>query len=87
MMKNFNSKYFLSFAILFISFAAMAQKDTNSVKAFKDIHKIQETDRHLEKEIKRKELQKAPSQIYVDTKAASKAIKKEKYKRKKKTNH
>jgi predicted tellurium resistance membrane protein TerC len=86
MMKNFKSKYFFSFAILFISFAAMAQKDTNSIKAFKDIHKIQDTDRHLEKEIKKKELQKAPSLLYLDS-SKSQAIKKEKCRRKKKTNH
>ena len=86
MMKNFNSKYFFSFAILFISFAAMAQKDTNSVKAFKDINKIQETDRHFEEEIKKKELQKAPSLLCLDS-TGSQMIKKEKYRRKKKINH
>lgn len=82
-MKNSDFKYFFSSAVLFISFEAMAQKDTSSVKAFKDIHKTQETDHYLEKEIKKKELQKAPSQIYVDTTAASKTIKKKKYRRKK----
>ena len=85
-MKNPDSKYFFSFALLFISFAAMAQKDTNSVKAFKDIHKTEETDRHLEKEIKKKELQKDPSLLYLDSNR-SQVIKKEKNKRKKKTNH
>jgi hypothetical protein len=86
MMKNFNSKYFFSFVMLFISFAAMAQKDTSSVKAFKDIHKIQEPDRHLEKEIKKKELQQAPSLLYLDS-SRSQAIKKEKCRRKNKINH
>lgn len=85
-MKNFNSKYFFSVAMLFISFAAMAQKDTNSVKPFKDIDKTEETDRHLEKEIKKKELQKAPSLLYLDS-SKSQAIKKEKCRRKKKANH
>ena len=84
-MKNFNSKYFFS-AMLFISFAAMAQKDTNSIKPFKDIHKTQETDRYLEKEIKKKELQKAPSLLCMDF-TKSQVIKKEKYRRKKKINH
>ena len=85
-MKNPDLKYFFSFALLFISFAAIAQQDTHSIKAFKDIHKKQETDRHLEKEIKKQELQKAPSLLYFDS-TKSQVIKKEKYRRKKKTNH
>jgi hypothetical protein len=85
-MKNPDLTYFFSFSLLFISFAAIAQKDTNSVKAFKDIHKTEETDRHLEKEIKKNELQKAPSVLYLDS-TKSPVIKKEKYRRKKTTNH
>jgi len=85
-MKNPDLKYFFSFALLFISFAAIAQQDTNSVKAFKDIHKTEETERHLEREIKKKELQKAPSLLYLDS-TKSQVIKKEKYRRKKKTNY
>ena len=85
-MKTPDSKYFFSFALLFISFAAIAQQNTNSVKAFKDINKTEETDRHLEKEIKKKELQKAPSQLYLDS-TKSQVIKKEKYRRKKKPHH
>ena len=84
-MKNPDLKYFFSFALLFISVAAIAQQDTNAVKAFKDIHKTEETDRHLEREIKKKELQKAPSLLYLDS-TMSQVIKKEKYRRKKKTN-
>jgi len=80
-MKNYNSKYFFSFGILFISFAAVAQRDTNSVKAFKDIHKTQETDKHLEKKIKKQELQKAPAKLHVDTTVPRK-LKKEIYWRK-----
>jgi predicted tellurium resistance membrane protein TerC len=85
-MKNPDLKYFFSLVLLFISVAAIAQQDTNSVKAFKDIHKTEETDRHLEKEIKKKELQKAPSLLYLDS-TKSQVIKQEKYRRKKKTNH
>jgi hypothetical protein len=85
-MKNPDLKYFSPFALLFISFAAIGQQDTNSVKAFKDIHKTEETDRHLEKEIKKKELQKTPSLLYLDS-TKSQVIKQEKYRRKKKTNH
>lgn len=85
-MKNPDLKYFFSFALLFISFTAIAQQDTHSVKAFKDIHKTGETDRHLEKELKKKELQKAPSLLYLDS-IKSQVIKKEKYRSKKKTNH
>lgn len=62
----------------------MAQKDTNSVKPFKDIYKTQETDRHLEKEIKKKELQEAPSLLYLES-TRSQVIQKEKCRRKKKT--
>jgi predicted tellurium resistance membrane protein TerC len=85
-MKNPDLKYFFSLVLLFISVTAIAQQDTNSVKAFKDIHKTEETDRHLEKEIKKKELQKAPSLLYLDS-TKSQVIKQEKYRRKKKTNH
>ncbi len=84
-MKNSCNKFFSVTIALAISFTTMAQEDTNSVKAFKDIYKNQETDRHLEKEIKKKELQKAPSQIIVaNDSTALKMTKKEKCRMKKK---
>lgn len=72
-------------AVILISCTALAQSDSNSTRPFKDINKTQETDRHLEKEIKKKELQKAPSQIIAanDT-TALRMIKKDKCRKKKK---
>ena len=69
------------------SINAMSQKDSNSTRAFKDIYKTQETDRVLGREIKKKELQKTPSQIVLaDTATKTKLIKKDSYRKKKKTN-
>ncbi len=84
-MKNTLYEYFSFVAALLISCTAMAQSDTSSVKPFKDIHKTQETDRHLEKEIKKKELLQAPSQIIVvNDSSALKTTKKHKCRKKKK---
>ena len=67
------------------SFSVIAQSDTGSAKPFKEIYKTQETDRHLEKEIKKKELQQAPSQITVlNDSSAVKKTKKHTCRRKKK---
>ncbi|HKZ65877.1 MAG TPA: hypothetical protein VJ111_05970 [Chitinophagaceae bacterium] len=70
-----------SFTVAFlIAYTGMAQKD--SLKPFKDIYKTQETDRHLEKEIKKQELQKTPAKLCIDTMAMPQIIKKEIYWRK-----
>ena len=55
---------FLVFIAVLVSTVAMAQSESNPVQAFKDIHK--EADPHFEQEIKKKELQKAPSLLYID---------------------
>jgi hypothetical protein len=55
---------FLVFIAALVSIAAMAQSESNPVQAFKDIHK--EADPHFEQDIKKKELQKAPSLLYID---------------------
>ena len=84
-MKTVQYKLFYFIIASAISFTAMAQSDTSSVKPFKDIHKTQETDRHLEKEIKKKELLQAPSQIIVvNDSSALKTTKKHKCRKKKK---
>ena len=85
-MKTTHYKLFSFFVASAISFTAMAQSDSGSVKPFKDILKTQETDRHLEREIKKKELQQAPSQIIVasDDSSALKKTKKHKCRKKKK---
>ncbi len=69
---------------LIFCFSAMAQSDNDSVKAFKEIYKSEAADRRLEREIKKKELLQAPSQITSanDTSASSKT-KKEKCRRRK----
>ena len=84
-MKTTHYKLFFLLIASAFSFTAMAQSDTNSVKAFKDIYKTQDTDQHFEREIKKKELQKAPSQIIAanDT-TALKMTRKDKCRKKKK---
>ncbi len=85
-MKTTHYKLFFFLVASAISFTAMAQSDTGSVKPFKDIHKTQETDWHLEREIKKKELQQAPSQIIVASdSAALKNTRKHKCRKKKKS--
>jgi len=78
-------KWVSLFVASIISFTAMAQSDTSAPKSFKEIYKTQETDRHLEKEIKMKELQQAPSQIIVTKdSSALKTTKKHKCRKNKK---
>ena len=84
-MRTTHYKFFSFIVASAFSFTAIAQKDTNSVKAFKDIYKTQETDRHFEKKIKKEELQKAPSQIISANDTSSlKMTKKDKCRKKKK---
>lgn len=63
-MKKVIYNCFLFLITVLVSIAAIAQSENYPVKAFKDIHK--ETDPHFEQEIKKKELQKAPSLLYID---------------------
>ncbi|MGZ8557826.1 MAG: hypothetical protein ACXWWC_05820 [Chitinophagaceae bacterium] len=76
-MKTMHYKLFSFIIASALSFTATAQSDTGSAKPFKEIFKEQETDRPLEKEIKKKELQQAPSLIVVanDSSALKKAKK------------
>ena len=81
-MKKVICNCFLIFAIIILSANARAQSDLNPARAFKNIH-IKETDRHLEQEIKKKELQKAPSLLYIDKTSITSVIKKNRHRRKK----
>jgi len=74
--------YFLIFATIIVSASTTAQPDVNPIKAFKDIN-IKETNRHLEQAIKKKELQKAPSLLYIDKTSITSVIKRDRRKRKK----
>ena len=63
-MKKVTYNCFLLLIAILAAIVAMAQSESNPVKAFKKIHK--EVDPHFEQEIKKKELQKAPSLLYID---------------------
>ncbi len=85
-MKKASLNFFKLLVAMIICFSATAQSDTNSVKAFKDIHNSEEADRLLEREIKKKELLQTPSGIISekDTPVNSKT-KKENCRRRKRT--
>ncbi|HKO80502.1 MAG TPA: hypothetical protein VJU78_08910 [Chitinophagaceae bacterium] len=64
-MKKLKYQVLLFSAAILASVAGMAQVESHSAKPFKDLH-LRETDPHFEQAIKKKELQKAPSLLYID---------------------
>lgn len=80
-MKKLTYKCFLFFAGVFVSTTTIAQSESNFSKPFKDLNKMKETDRNFEQELKKKELQKAPSLLYIDK--TDRIIKKDKKRRNK----
>jgi hypothetical protein len=83
-MKTIYSKHFLSIASTLIAGMVMAQPVNNSTMPFKEIHRKQCTDNFTAWEIKKKELEIAPSQIVFLNTAAILPIKEDKYRQKKK---
>ena len=79
-MKKATCKIFLFVGVL-ISTMAQAQSGNNLSKSFKDITQAKESEQHFQQEIKKKELLKAPSLLYIDK--TDRIIKKDKKRRKK----
>jgi len=83
-MKNIIYNYFLFVAGTLITGFAMAQPANNSIIAFKEVQHIKSTDNFTAREIKKKELQIAPSKITSLYITNNHSAKKDKYRRKKK---
>jgi hypothetical protein len=62
-MKTIYCKHFLSMACMLISGMVMAQSANNNAIAFKDIQRKQFSDNFTGREIKKKELEIAPSKL------------------------
>ena len=83
-MKTIYYKHFLFVAGILTTGMAMAQSANNSTILFKEIHRKQFTDNFTAREIKKKELEIAPSQIVLLNMAGNQPIKEDKNKKKKK---
>jgi hypothetical protein len=83
-MKTIFYNYLLFIAGMLITDIAMAQSGNNSITPFKEIQRKQFTDNFTAREIKKKELQIAPSQIVLLNVANSLQTKETKYRKKKK---
>jgi len=83
-MKTFYYKHFLSIVGMLITGMVMAQSANNSTIPFKEIHRKLLTDNFTAREIKKKELELAPSQIVFLNIAGNHPAKKEKYRKMKK---
>ncbi len=83
-MKTIYSKLFLSIASTLITGMVMAQQANSSTIPFKEIQRKQFTDNFTAREIKKKELEIAPSQIILLNTAINRPIKEVKNRQKKK---
>lgn len=83
-MKTIFHKNILFAAGILITGIAMAQSGNNTVVPFKDIQRKQVTDNFTAREIKKKELEIAPSQIVLLSNIGNQPIRKEQNRRKKK---
>ena len=84
-MKTIYYKHFLSIAGTLIAGMVMAQSANNSTMPFKEIHRKQFTDNFTAREIKKKELEIAPSSNSLsESMSATSQLKKEKTRKKKK---